>query len=256
MADATAWALPSGLPSPHIARAALHAAAIVGASGSPTADARESYWHHATGGSFPPPDLRRGERLLVDCGLLIERQGSLMPTRGLEELLAGSVEDALATLCHRALEIARPAPVRGAVVLEEPVRDAETSAAIAALVPDPQRREELLLALARRFDDTHRRLIGEIGEDLVADAARAELQQLGHADLARRVRRVSLTSDQLGYDVTAPRIGGPPRLLEVKTTTAANVGHTAAIHLSRGEARAGQRLADWALVICAVDDIG
>jgi hypothetical protein len=37
-------------------------------------------------------------------------------------------------------------------------------------VPDAQRREVLLLALAQRFDDTHRRLIGEIGEDLVVDA--------------------------------------------------------------------------------------
>jgi hypothetical protein len=70
-------------------------------------------------------------------------------------------------------------------------------------LPDAQRRQELLLALAQRFDDTHRRLIGEIGEDLVLEAARAELQQVGHADLARSVRRVSLTSDQLGYDVTA-----------------------------------------------------
>jgi hypothetical protein len=44
-------------------------------------------------------------------------------------------------------------------------------------------------------------------------------------------------------------------MLEVRTTTAANVGPTAAIHLSRGEAHTGQRLADWALVICAVDDV-
>lgn len=254
MTDPTAWALPSGVPSLHIARAALHAAAIVDAGGSPTADARESYWHHATGGSFPPPDLRRGERLLIDCGLLVEHAGSLIPTRGLEDLLAGPVEEALATLCQRALEITRPAPTRGTVVFEEPARDAETTAAITALVPDAQRREELLLALAQRFDDSHRRLIGEIGEDLVADVARAELLQLGHADLARSVRRVSLTSDQLGYDVTAPRVGGSPRLLEVKTTTAADTGSTTAIHLSRNEAHTGQRLADWALVICTVDD--
>jgi hypothetical protein len=255
MADPTAWALPSGLPSLHIARAALHAAAIVDAGGSPTADARESYWHHATGGSFPPPDLRRGERLLIDCGLLIEHAGSLMPTRGLHELLAGSVEEALALLCHFALEITRLAPARSDVEIHEHERDAETTAAIAALVPDVKRREELLLAFAQRFDDTHRRLIGEIGEDLVVAAARAELLQLGHADLARSVRRVSLTSDQLGYDVTAPRVGGPPRLLEVKTTTVAHISSTAVIHLSRGEAHTGQRLADWALVICAVDDV-
>lgn len=237
MVDPTAWALPSGLPSLHIARAALHTAAIVDAGGSPTADARESYWHHATGGSFPPPDLRRGERLLVDCALLIEHAGSLMSTRALDELLAGSVDEALAVLCQRALAITRRPRTLPAGELDDSLRDDETTAAIAALVPDPQRREELLLALGQRFDDTHRRLIGEIGEDLVVAAARAELQQLGHDDLARSVRRVSLTSDQLGYDVTAPRVGGATRLLEVKTTTAAHVGATAAIYLSRGEAQ-------------------
>jgi uncharacterized protein DUF3883 len=255
MTDRTAWALPSGVPSLHIARAALHAAAIVDTGGSPTADARESYWHHATGGSFPPPDLRRGERLLVDCGLLIEHAGSLMPTRALEAILAGSVEDALATLCQHALEITRPATARIAVDLKGPAPEAETTAAIAALVPDAERREELLLALAQRFDDTHRRLVGEIGEDLVVDAARAELRQLGHAELARSVRRVSLTSDQLGYDVAAPRVGGPSRLLEVKTTTAAQLGAALDIRVSRNEADTGQQLADWALVICAIDDL-
>ncbi len=42
---------------------------------------------------------------------------------------------------------------------------------------------------------------------------------MGRSDLARDVRRVSLLSDQLGYDVNAPRVAGPPRLLEVKATT-------------------------------------
>jgi hypothetical protein len=73
--------------------------------------------------------------------------------------------------------------------------------------------------------------------------------------LARGVRRVSLTSDQLGYDVTAPRIGGSARLLEIKTTTAALVGSTVAIHLSRGEARTGLRLPDGSLVVCAVENV-
>jgi hypothetical protein len=178
-----------------------------------------------------------------------------MPTRALEDILAGWVEEALAALCQRALEITRPPRALRGRELGDPLGNDETSAAIAALVPDPERREELLFALGQHFDDTHRRLVGEIGEDLVVDVARAELLQLGHADIACSVRRVSLTSDQLGYDVTAPRVGGPSRLLEVKTTTAAQVGATVAIHLSRNEAHTGHRLAEWALVICAIDDL-
>ncbi len=49
-----------GLPSLHIARAALHVAAIVDRDGSRAPEAQESYWHHATGGTFAPADLDRG----------------------------------------------------------------------------------------------------------------------------------------------------------------------------------------------------
>jgi hypothetical protein len=256
MPDPSAWALPNGLPSAHIARAALHAAAVIDRRGSPTADARESYWHHATGGSFPPVDLRRGERLLIDCGLLIDHDGTLVPTLELEQLLAGSAEEALAALCQHALETTRPAWLASGVQIAELAdRDSDAADAISEMVPDAERREELLLALGRRFDDALRRAIGAIGEDLVVQAARTELQELGHADLARRVRRVSLTSDQLGYDVSAPRLGGTTRLLEVKTTTATRVSSTVALHLTRGEAQAGLRLRDWALVVCAVENI-
>src|SRR5437588_8296860 len=89
------WAIAPGLPSPHIARAALHAAAVLDRRGSRVSDARESYWHRATGGLFPEADLRRGESLLIDCGLVEERDAILVPTAELDELLDGTVEDAL-----------------------------------------------------------------------------------------------------------------------------------------------------------------
>lgn len=120
-------------------------------------------------------------------------------------------------------------------------------------MPDPQGREELLLARAQRFDDQAQCLIGEIGEELVVTAARQELAELGRADLARGVRRVSLVSDTLGYDVSAPRTSGRPRLLEVKSTTRADV--TFVVHISRNEAKIGQTYPDWALVVCRVDDV-
>jgi len=75
---------------------------------------------------------------------------------------------------------------------------------------------------------------------------------LGYLDLARAVRRVSLESDQLGYDVSAPRISGPRRLLEIKATTAiATSAH--GLHLSRNEADVGARYPhDWALMVCQI----
>ena len=109
-----------------------------------------------------------------------------------------------------------------------------------------------MIGLARRFDETLQRLVGDIGEEIVVNAARSELRAMGRPELAREVRRVSLLSDQLGYDVSAPRVSGRPRLLEVKATTAELVGPSVNAHLSRNEADTGAALADWALVICAI----
>jgi len=233
------------LPTLHIARAALHVAAIIDQTGSRVSEAQESYWHHATGGTFAPADLDRGERLLTGAGLLVECEGTLTPTPELAQLLEGSAADALAALIQRALTFARPAE------LETP----RAAAQLAQLVPDAARREELLLALARRFDDTRQRLTGEIGEEVVMDAARAELRAIGRHDLAREVRRVSLLSDQLGYDISAPRVAGSARLLEVKATAAHAAVGSLEIHLSRNEADTGATLPDWALVACLVDNV-
>src|SRR5207248_5711403 len=54
--------------------------------GSRVADTRESYWHRATGGLFGPPDLELGERLLIDCRLVEERDGKLYPLLELEQV--------------------------------------------------------------------------------------------------------------------------------------------------------------------------
>jgi Protein NO VEIN, C-terminal len=242
--NAPAWAGPAGLPTPHVVRAALHVAALLDQRGSLVADARETYWHRATGGAFGPPDLRLGERLLIDCGLVVERDSTLYPLADLSAMLDGTVEDAVATLSARALTAS----------LEASPLNMEHAEALAELVPDPARREELLAALGRRFDDSYRRLLGEIGEEHVVTALRRELEGLGYSELARAVRHLSLETDQAGYDISAPRVVGPARLIEVKATTSNDEG-THTVHLSRNEAETGARYADWSLVVCRISDV-
>jgi hypothetical protein len=230
-----------------VARAALHVASILGARPAAMGDARESYWHHATGGTFSPADLRLGEQLLIDCGLVEMHDGGLVAAQGLGELLEGMLEDAVVILCHSMLaaQAARMGP-------RAPSID-ELSAALRPVIVDEERRRELLLELGCLFDDTHRSLIGALGEECVVEYARQELRELGHEELARAVRRVSLVSDQLGYDVVAPRIDGAPRLLEVKTA-ADRPPAEFEFFISRNEAQTGLRTRDWALVACAVLD--
>lgn len=233
------WATTSGLPTPYVARAALHAAAMIDAEGSPVSQARESYWHKATGGEFSAASIAVGEALLIDLGLLFERNGRLHPTAALEELLEGSLEDALSTLALEASCLTTDS-INGPGDLED-------------LVPDPERREEMLLVRATRFDDRLRRRIGELGEEIALNAARSELLRLNRPDLARLARRVSLVSDALGYDISAPRLIGRPRLLEVKSTTREE--DPTPIHISRNEADTGNSYVDWFLVVCRIHDL-
>lgn len=226
----------------HIARAALHVAAILGRERSSLVVVRESYWRRATGGVFSVADLVVAEDVLVAGGFITRADGMLMLSPLLYTLVDGAEDDAIDVLT---------VSLFGGLGLS-PVEHNEIAEQLEELVPDPMRREALLLALGRRWDDDLRREVGEIGEEIVVANAKAELTALGHSELANAVRRVSLISDQLGYDVVAPRIGASPRLLEVKATTASSGG---LVFISRAESDAGSRLIDWALVVCSVRDV-
>lgn len=243
-ADRPVWAGPDGLPTAHVARAAVHVAAVLDEKGSRVVDADESYWHRATGGIYAPPDLRLGQQLLLDLGLVEERNRVLYPRPELATLIEKADDESAAALTLWVLEH-RPAT--------EELGDAVGSR-LEELVLDPARREEMLLALGRRFDDSYRRLLGEIGEEVVLEFARNELTNLGYPQLAAQVRRISLDTDQAGYDITAPRIIGSARLLEVKSGRFAE-GDPLDVHLSRNEFETGTRYHDWALVVCRITDV-
>ena len=85
------WVDATGMPTPYIIDAALHAATVLDQRGSRVVDAMASYWNHAIGASFSPSDLRIGERLLVDCDLVVERDEALFPTETLYDLLYGGI---------------------------------------------------------------------------------------------------------------------------------------------------------------------
>jgi hypothetical protein len=225
----------------------VHVAAVIDESGSRVVDADESYWRRATGGLYAPPDLRLGQRLLIDVGLVEERDGMLYPTSHLQQLVERADDDSAAALAlwaaEQAVDPALPPPSEAAL-----------AATLEELVDDPAHREHMLIALGRRFEDARQHLVGDIGEELVLTAARAELQGLGYPALAARVRRLSLETDQAGYDITAPRIIGSARLLEVKATTA-KAGAETTVHLSRNEFKTGIRYSDWSLVVCRITDV-
>lgn len=181
-----------------------------------------------------------GERA-ADCGLVRQEGTRLVATA---ELLALGLEDET--------EAASQLTLRAIATLPAETTSEQLQAAVEAVTFDAEQREEFLLALGAKFNDAYQRLIGEIGEELVVQAAKDDLRSLGHPDLAAQVRRVSLGSDALGYDITAPRTAGAKRFLEAKAGLGAD---TARFFLSRNEWETGRRYPDdWFLVYCRVED--
>lgn len=246
----------AGLPTIHLLRSALRAASICDASGVETAIIHQSYLRLPTGGMYHYEDLEKGERLLIQCGLLTSNGTVLYPSEQLRVLCGLPSDEASQVLLALAAQQSPPLwlniAVRGEAVWSELISDADEHI-LSQVIPDPDQREAFLLALANRFQSAPATRLGEMGECAVVNLSRQELASAGRSDLAALVQRVSLISDQLGYDVVAPTLRGKPRRMEVKTTSQAAQTHFE-VYLSRNEAAVALRDPSWALVLCQTCD--
>lgn len=245
--DRPPWALPSGLPPAHLVRAALRAGGLIDAYGSPVPAARSGYLLYPSDALYPPKDLRLGEQLLLECGLLLEKDGYLHHTAELDAFLALDEDEATSIVFERAVLTLSPNTLHFEADGE---LSGEAAALVEELISNPDRREALLLALGRKHNEVLQATLGLRGEEFVVAHAREELIELGSPDLGAGVRRLSEFADDLGYDVVAPRLEGKRRL-EVKTSGHADDG-LFRFFVSRNEIDWGLRDADWALVACRV----
>lgn len=62
--------------------------------------------------------------------------------------------------------------------------------------------------------------LGDRGEKIVMDLEIRRLEDAGRKDLAKKIERVSLKSDSLGYDILSFETNGNKRFIEVKATRA------------------------------------
>jgi hypothetical protein len=241
----------NALPSAHLIRSAVLAGSVLDGGGVPRSTARQSYVKLPTGGIYHSEDLARGERLLVRCGLVKERDDILYPSDQLRCLCRLPAAEAALFVLALAVEKAPPlwlaSAVRNDALWPEFISD-DDSVVLTDILPDPAQREAFLLSLGNRFDADAAKEKGALGEEAVAKHARTELETAGRNDLAGRVQRVSLLSDQLGYDVVAPTISGPMRRMEVKTCGGSQTRFE--VFLTRNEVSVGLRDSCWTLVIC------
>ncbi len=244
----------TAFPTPHQLRSALRAGeVVVRHAGRPRAELGPAFLRTPTEAVFSDRDLELGAGLLLEAGFVTFPGNVVSPAVSLPTLLAMRPEEACELLLDRLLGARRPLWVTAAAtesgVSPELIPD-EAARGLGEIFPDPDRRESFVLALARRFSADERTRVGELAEEHVVACARAELSAAGRDDLVAQVQRLSLISDQLGYDVKAPCEGGDPRRLEVKGTRAQ--GSTVAIFLSRNEAQVALQDPRWFLVLCRV----
>lgn len=242
MTELPIWAIEPSVPSAHVVAAAVRVARMLDRQGSELTDLRRSYRQHASGAYYAEPDMIKGEALLIDCDLARLVGTRVMPA---PELFGLAIDDDAEAAIQITTHVLAQLPLS---------TDPKYLASLVdAAIQDAERREELLVALGSKYDDALARLVGEIGEEIVLHAVRDELLQLGYPSLARDAHRVSLQSDALGYDVSAPRIGGSRRLLEVKASTSPG---EIEFFLSRNEAEVGRCYPDdWFLVYVRVQSI-
>jgi Domain of unknown function (DUF3883) len=242
----------SKLPTGHQLRSALRCARLIDKAGVTVERLRMSYRLVPYGGLYRSDDLIEAETLLTEAGLLLTVDNLLVPMSGLDEIAQASETDGcealLAALLQHDVPLWLLAATSGSVLAEELIPDEESHKLHSVL--GPEQREALLLAIGRRYSDNRQTLTGSIAEHFVVAQCQAELRYFGEPELAKRVRRVSEISDQLGYDVTAPRRDRSTRRIEVKGSRGDGAGFV--MHLSRNEAERGLADPDWSLVACRI----
>lgn len=244
-----------GVPSRRELTAAYWTGRVLTPDGLTRGDRQASYRTLPVAGRLDFEDLRAAESLLRSSCLAHHDAASdrLTPSLTLQGICELHESAAIELLLAAILEHQAPmwllAATGGSHLRDELVPDG-AQRVLESLLDDPGRREAFLLARGRKVEADQRAAIGELGEQAVVAAATDELLELGYPDLAAQVRQVSAISDELGYDVVAPRLKGSSRRLEVKTTQVATTAVT--IYLTRNEAAVGMADANWSVVICAL----
>jgi hypothetical protein len=241
------------LPTLHCLRAARLVGLFLVQAESPTrALARQAYRRLPSDGVFAFRDFVAGEDALIAESLVRLDRGRLVVTDSLCTLVDLSDDSFCRAVLTKFLDATRPLWILAAAgdsFAPENIPD-DAAGSLRLLYPDPIEREAFLLKLGRRHSEEELREVGELAECHVETEARTQLIFEGRGDLAQRVRRVSLLSDELGYDVTAPRLDGSDRRLEVKGTR--GEGSVVRVVISRNEATVGLRDPAWTLVVCRV----
>lgn len=236
-------------------RAAYWVGHVLGTEGERLESARSSWLALPLAGEVDVRDLLAAEDGLLQSGLLRLEGDLLRPSSQLSEVCQVFTDDTDELILGLVFEKCEPLWLEtasgGGDQIAPELIPAEAASVLENVIPDAKKREAFLLARARKVNSQLRESMGAEGEEFVEEECRKELLELGEEELASRVKRVSLISDELGYDITSPRTDSSSRRLEVKTTR--SLASTVAVVVTRNEVSVGLADPDWFLVVVHLD---
>lgn len=242
---------------PRQLRAAIWVIRTIGDGRVPSQAVEASFTKLPLGGVIGLGELQSALEALIRDGI-VAREGEtlwvdseILPDQLVEN---GSEVELLALILERTSPVWLRLASSDGLEFRPEYLPAEMEQSLNALIRDAGQREEFLLKRGKTFSNEETKRIGEAGEQLVLEALREELIELDQPSLAVQVVKVSEISDELGYDITAPRLDGSTRRLEVKSSMSPSKSFV--FYLSRNEFEVGLQDSDWYLVAVRFSENG
>ena len=230
------WLDSNGQVSDYVANCATSAMSVIDVSGSPSEKVNFSYSRLSTNGVFTSSELVVGGRLLIDIGLVIEENNFLYLSSLAKSLRDGEEEHLKGVISASAQRL----------IENESKFLAKNVASVFSPASNIPKYQTINHAVLEK--------IGAVGEEIVLQTIRSIFLNKNRSDLARLVKRVSLISDEFGYDIEVITPGGTSLKIEVKSSVEVPKDKVE-FFITRHESVVSCNSKNWYLIFCFVSDV-
>lgn len=230
------WLDANGQVSEYVANCATLAMSVIDLKGSLVDSVNHSYTKLSTNGVFTSSELALGGRLLIDVGLVVEENNFLYLSNVAKSLRDGEEDHLKKVILISAKRLSENES-------KFSVKDADSVFSPINNIPKLQTLNHAVLEK-----------IGAAGEEFVLQTIRSIFLNINRPDLARLARRVSLISDEFGYDIEVMTPSGIGLNIEVKSSVEMPKDRVE-FFMTRHESIVSRNLQNWYLVSCYLADV-
>lgn len=209
---------------------------VIDSNGSLVDNVNNSYKRLSTNGIFTSNELVIGGRLLIDVGLVVE-ENNFLHLSSLAKSLRDGEEKHLK-----------------AVIFASAQRLIENESKFLAKNLDSVFSPTSNIPKSQTINHAVLEKIGAVGEEIVLQNIRSIFLNKNRSDLARLVKRVSLISDEFGYDIEVVTPGGTSLKIEVKSSVEMPKDKVE-FFITRHESVVSCNSQNWYLIFCFVSDV-